>query len=383
MKKSLAIVFALGLLYGCGSKRVTIEGEFAACPNTPIILESIEASGAAVADTVVTNASGRFSLKVTLPEDQATFYNLRCAERNVPLILNSGERVVINSVPGLVDGYTIEGSRESELVREVKNIMGLGVVHLDSLVTVYNQTTSKGAQMIVSREYTKEFQRIKREQIEFIVKNAGSLAAIYALNQRIPGDEILFGGEKDIVYYRLVAEEVAKNYPTSPYLVGLRAAIDQYDLQVEFNNKLSEAMAAEPSLFPEIEVPDMFGKKQSLTEIQKDKVLLLDFWSIGDENASFRNAELKELYAKYHDRGFEIYQVSVDVSKPAWVEIVQMQKLPWISVCDFKGANSPAVQLYGVATIPQNYLFDREGNIVAINAYGENLEKELKSLFAK
>ena len=124
----------------------------------------------------------------------------------------------------------------------------------------------------------------------------------------------------------------------------------------------------------------MFGKKQSLTALQEGKVLLLDFWSFGDSNALFRNAELKELYAKYHDKGFEIYQVSVDTSKPAWVEVVQMQKLPWISVCDFKGASSLAVQLFGITSIPQNFLFDREGNIVARNAYGEDLKKELKKL---
>lgn len=109
--------------------------------------------------------------------------------------------------------------------------------------------------------------------------------------------------------------------------------------------------------------------------------MLLDFWSIADENSSFRNAELKELYAKYHDKGFEIYQVSVDTSKPAWIETVQMQKLPWISVCDFKGAASVAVQLYAVSSVPQNFLMDREGNIVARNAYGDNLENELRRLF--
>lgn len=380
MKKIFAFALALGMMYGCNSERVTIEGEFAACPNREVVLESIEASGAAIADTVRTDSDGRFSLKVSLPEGEATFYNLRCAERSVPLILSKGEHVVVNSVPGLIDGYTVSGSAESKLLKEVKNIMGLGVARLDSLATVYNQTVSKGAQMIVNKEYINELHSIKRSQIEFIVKNAGSLAAIYALNQRIPGDEVLFGGEKDIVYYRLVAENVAQNYPNSPYLAGLRAAIDHYDQQVEFNNKINEALAAEPASFPEIQLPDMFGKKQSLTEIQKGKVLLLDFWSVGDENAAFRNAELKELYAKYHDKGFEIYQVSVDTSKPLWVETVQMQKLPWISVCDFKGASSIGVQLFGITTIPQNFLIDREGNIVARNAYGDNLTKELKAI---
>ena len=161
---------------------------------------------------------------------------------------------------------------------------------------------------------------------------------------------------------------------------GLKAAIADYDNRVAFASKVEAALAAAPANFPEIEIADMYGKKQSLTAVQEGKVLLLDFWSIADENALFRNAELKEIYNQYHNKGFEIYQVSVDTSKPAWVEVVQMQKLPWISVCDFKGASSLAVQLFGISGVPQNFLIDREGNIVARNAYGDNLTKELKKL---
>ncbi len=381
MKKSFVItLLSLAVLCGCNRNRVVLEGVFAACPNEVVVLESLAANGALVADSVRTNANGSFKINVELVDGEPTFYNLRCAERNIPLILSEGERVVVNSVPGLIDGYTVTGSKESELVREVKNIMGFGVARLDSLTTLYNKTSVKNIQQLVGKEFSQEYLNIKRRQIEFIVKNAGSLAAIYALNQRIPGDQVLFGGEKDIVYFRLVADEVEKNYPTSPYLLGLKAAIAQYDNQLELATKMGQAFSAEPANFPEIELPDMFGKKQSLTAIQKDKVVLLDFWSITDQNASFRNAELKELYQKYHDRGFEIYQVSVDTTKPAWIEVVQMQKLPWISVCDFKGAGSLAVQMFGITSVPQNFLLDREGNIVARNAYGDDLKKELAKL---
>lgn len=380
MKKSFAILLGVAALCGCNNNRVVLEGEFAACPNEVVVLESIAANGTMAADSVRTNANGSFKINVELIDVEPTFYNLRCAERSVPLILSAGERVTVNSVPGLIDGYTVEGSKESELVREVKNIMGFGVARLDSLRTLYNQTSVKNVQQLINKEFSQEYLNIKRKQIEFIVKNSGSLAAIYALNQRIPGDQVLFGGKKDVIYFRLVAEEVEKNYPTSPYLAGLKAALAQYDNQVELATKMEEALTADPVNFPEIELPDMFGKKQSLTALQKDKVVLLDFWSIADQNASFRNAELKEIYAKYHAKGFEIYQVSVDTTKPAWIEVVQMQKLPWISVCDFKGTGSMAVQLFGITSIPQNFLIDREGNIVARNAYGDDLKKELAKL---
>jgi peroxiredoxin len=110
---------------------------------------------------------------------------------------------------------------------------------------------------------------------------------------------------------------------------------------------------------------------------------LLDFWSVADQNATFHNAELKKVYEEYKEKGFEIYQVSVDTSKPVWVEIVQRHKLPWITVCDFQGAASQAVLLYGVRSVPQNFLFDAEGNIVARNIFGDKLGAKVGELLKK
>ena len=380
MKKLIVILAAVATLCGCNNKSASIEGEFAACANKTVILESVYTSGNIVADTVTTNPNGGFKLKVKLPNGEATFYNLRCEERNIPLILAPGDKAVISSVPGLIDGYTVSGSEESALVREVKNIMAFGVAKLDSLATAYNQTSSRELQSAINKEYANTYLNIKRKQIEFVVTNSGSLAAIYALNQRLPGDEVLFNGEHDIVYFRQVAEGVQKNYPNSSYLASLKEGIQLYDNQVALNAKINEAMES-PAGFPEIALPDVTGKKQSLTAIQEGKVLFLDFWTILDENAPFRQAELRELYEKYHDKGFEIYQVSVDTAKPEWIQTVQNQKLPWISVCDFKGATSPAVMLYGVAAVPTSFLINKEGDIVAIGAYGDDLAKELAKLF--
>jgi hypothetical protein len=93
------------------------------------------------------------------------------------------------------------------------------------------------------------------------------------------------------------------------------------------------------------------------------------------------NAELKEVYAEYADRGFEIYQIGVDVSKDIWINAVQEQQLPWISVCDFRGRNSPALGLYNVQKLPANFLIDREGIVVARDLYGTGLQRALEAQF--
>ena len=173
-----------------------------------------------------------------------------------------------------------------------------------------------------------------------------------------------------------------KTYPKSPYLTQLKADIARYDQQMALIDKLDKALEQEPAAFPEVALPDMYGKTQSLTALQ-GKVFLLDFWSVADQNAAFHNAELKKVYEKHNPAGFEIYQVSVDTSKPVWVEVVQRQRLPWITVCDFQGAASNAVKLYGVRSVPQNFLFDAEGNIVARNIFGDKLAAKVAELMKK
>lgn len=374
-KLSVLAVAMVGLC-ACSTDSANISGEFSACPEQSVYLERVATDGTISADSVVTNANGRFSMKVELPNGESALYNLRCQERNIPLIISAGEKLSVNSIPGLIDGYTVSGSPESALVKEIKNIMGFGSAKLDSMLTLYNETTSEAIKERINSDYVKEYYAIKRNQIEFIVNNSGTLAAIYALNQRLPNDETLFNGDNDIVYYRMVADEVAKNYPNSPYLKNLTNAIEHYDQQMEIVRMFNSAIEAGPAPFPELNIADMYGKKQSLTA-HLGKLILVDFWSLADQEANFRNAELKTIYSEFKDKGFEIYQVSVDTSKPAWIETVQKQKLPWISVCDFQGGGSSSVQLYNVQNVPQNFLIDREGNIVARNAYGDNLRKEI------
>ena len=87
---------------------------------------------------------------------------------------------------------------------------------------------------------------------------------------------------------------------------------------------------------------------------------------------------IEKMYEKYHDQGLEIFQVAVDTSKALWINTVQDQQLPWISVCDLLGEASPVVGAYNVSTLPSNYLIDRNGNIIGKDLMGEQLEQAIK-----
>jgi peroxiredoxin len=131
--------------------------------------------------------------------------------------------------------------------------------------------------------------------------------------------------------------------------------------------------------YPDITADDMYGNKRKLSELEGN-VILVDFWAAELGNSNALNAELKTIYEKYESDGFRVYQVSFDTEKATWIQAIQEQKLPWITVCDFHGKGSPIMGVYNVRSLPSNYLIDRNGRIVGKNLYSDALEAELKKI---
>lgn len=333
-------------------------------------------------DSTVTNQQGNYSFAVTIPEAAPTFYNLVYKQSRIPLIVSPGEKLKVNSMCDLRHNYTVEGSDESQLLKEFNTLYTNGVSALDSLGNLYatTATDSDARREKLLQEYTQHYIKIKREHIAFLVKNASSMAAVYALYQRLPNDETLFDANDSRVYYRMVADSVSKKYPTSPHVIALQRDLKEMDDAAALAQRMNRQQRAEASLnHPEIKLPDMFGTEHKLSDLN-GKVVLLYFWSITDTNTSGMNNEMKALYKDYKDKGFEIYQVALNDDKANWVMSVQTQKLPWINVIDLAGFTGLTAMSYNVAATPVNILLDREGNIVDRNLRGEQLRTRINGL---
>ncbi len=86
-----------------------------------------------------------------------------------------------------------------------------------------------------------------------------------------------------------------------------------------------------------------------------------------------------ELYKKYKSRGLEIYQVSVDTDKAAWMNAINQDGLSWINVGDMKGS-ALALNTYNIQFIPSNYILDKDKRIVAKNVVGPDLDRVVSEL---
>jgi peroxiredoxin len=130
---------------------------------------------------------------------------------------------------------------------------------------------------------------------------------------------------------------------------------------------------------PDIVLPDSSGKNISLSSL-KGKYVLLDFWASWCGACRGENPNLVAAYQHLHQKGLEVYAVSLDTKKEAWLKAIARDKLSWIHVSDLKGWECRASGLYGVSGIPNNFLINPEGKIIATNVRGKNTTAQLAKL---
>ncbi|WP_340113753.1 TlpA disulfide reductase family protein [Maribellus mangrovi] len=383
IKKISYLLIVIAVIFVSCSKQenqFTISGVITHAEGDTIYLEELHTSSLKPAGKDKINKKGEFKFEgqASIP----TYYLLKLDDRNfITLLVDSAENVVISAdAANFHREYSVTGSMGSEQVRTLDAKLKETQNKLDSLRSLNDLYKGNPDYDAVRPKWSAEYDRIVEEQIEFstnfVRENPFSMASVLALYQKFrPQDQGYI--VSDLQVMKTAASALYSIYPQSEQVQALYNDALQFVRQ-EQSAKMKKFIQEQGQNSPDIVLPDPEGNEISLASL-RGKVVLLQFWSAVDRGSRIQNPVLVELYKKYKNKGFEIYQVSIDQNRAEWVDAIDQDKLTWINVGDMEGS-ALATRVYNIQSVPSNYLLDKEGEIVAKNLKGPGLEKAVANL---
>lgn len=346
MKKSFlvrcAVLFLALLPLSLQAQKTTLSGSLSGIPDgVRVLVGTVIGNQLQLVDTLTPDAKGNYRLTVDVA--RPTMYVLQTDNRDgaiLHLMLAPQEKVTADLLY-MPERHTFKitackGSDNVELYRQFNDI----------ILSAVNQTTQAMVPFQVE---------------ELLRKNKNTLIAAFLVT--------FFENDLDnhAMLYTEVRDALQGRYPSDPFVQHL-------------NDKL-KGLLVPGMMAPEIAMSDPYGNTRKLSDL-RGHVVMIDFWASWCSPCRRENPNVVKLYHKYHDRGFEIYSVSLDKARDQWVKAIQDDGLVWPDhVSDLQGWTSTGGAAYGIMSVPATVLVDPEGKIIARNLRGAELERKLEEIF--
>lgn len=356
-----------------------IKGNITDAADTMLYLEHLSlGEGTVTIDSIRLKDDGAFCFRAEAPGNPE-FYRLRIGGQGINMAIDSTETVTVTaSLDSMSFGYSLEGSGTCDTMR----LLCLKLAELER----------KARWISNDRNYTLQerdsligllVEKYKAEvKVDYIHNHYGAAYSYYAFFQTL-GTGLVFDpmhNKSDLTWLNAVANAWNENYPTSPRTENLcnilRECRRNQAKPREFVLNLDDEKVRELGII-DMTFPDIHGQEQQLSSLQ-GKVVLLDFTLFSMDGSTERTLLLRELYEKYHEQGFEIYQVSLDPSLHLWKQ--RCEALPWVSVYCEEGLESDMLRLYNVQQLPCFFLIDRNCDLQARQEDIPDLEKAIEKL---
>lgn len=382
--QGIIICIMLLTAVACSSNKIEIKGHVSGGEEKLLTLERLDVTRTSIVDSVRVKKDDSFSFETQV--DNPELYVIRNQEGSIiNLLLSPGEKVRIQtSYDTFGNDYLVEGSDESEGIRLLVEHLERTRFNMDSLQNLFDSIKDPDNPQLelIRTAYAQTIVKQKRFTIKYLVEHMTSLSSVYAVYQKYDEENLILGSESDLQYFKTLADSLEQVYPNSSLTKSLRANIEQNEASYNralHMNKLLEMADGEETGMMDLSIPDRNGDEVSLSGL-KGKVILVCFWASGSEESIQALLQLKSTYQKYQNRDFEVYAISLDNNKINWMNAMDFNEFEWINVSELSFPDSHASLIYNITSIPTTFLINRDGDIVAKNLQGRNLETWLDNL---
>ena len=382
------ILVTLLCAISCNNKQFHVNGTISEAKDSILYLENMSLNGPQVVDSVKLGEDGTFAFGEQSIADNPEFYRLRIANQIINVSIDSTETVTFKaSYPTMASAYEVSGSDNCAKIKE----LALLQQGLQARVNAIAGSPSLGVDAVedsIDKVLTAYKDNVKRN---YIFKEPMKAYSYFALFQTVAlgnRQALIFNprsNEADIKVYAAVATSWDTYYPNAErgknlHNIAIEGMKDMRIVRARQQQQYIDADKVQSAGIIDIALPDNRGNVRKLSSL-RGKVVLLDFHLFAADHSTERIMMLRGLYNKYHAQGLEIYQVSVDPNEHFWK--TQTAALPWVSVRDANGPDSPLMGTYNIQRIPTYFLIDRNNTLVKRDAQVKDIDQDIKVLLAR
>ena len=366
------VVALIGLIYSCKDKSTfTISGTITNPGSVKkVYLFQADSAGLSMVDSTNLSESGKFQFKRS--SSYQNLFDIRTGRTAVfDVIAKNGDDISFSTdLADTARKYNISGSEGSEKIKEFNQIDNVYNKQITLITEQYRAEAEKIGHE--SDSLIKVYRPLLEKQLNlqgaailnFANNNKESLAGFFAVTGLDPNKY-----EQQLVAYAddLQAKNLFNDNPTVKRFV---------------RNMMEVKPISVGHKAPEFNTIGLDGKPVKLSDY-KGKYVLVDFWASWCAPCRQENPNVVKQYGIYKSKGLNILGISLDVDKAKWQDAINQDKLSWNHASDLKNFEGPTERLYHINAIPSNFMIDPQGNIVAKNITGSDLEDFLNKTFNK